>query len=325
MIEVLNLLISMFIVFLAAIFFVNAIEYIGCKFYLGSSFVGAIVAPIFTSLPEMIVFIVALFGGAPSGERIGIGTIFGQPFMASSLSYGLVGIMVLLGYYLKRRDSPILKIDKSLIVPYAFITVLYPTTLLPSFFGFHKFFSIFFLFTYLMYVYVMYKKGITEIIEDAESPYFCKIIPNPVGVIAQLSFAVVLLYIGSHELVNSVDILAREMGISALGLALIVVPAATAIPETASALIWGFRGKDTLSMGSLIGEKILYSTFYPGLGLLLTSWVLDIHAYLSVLATTIISFILLVIIYKQKVLWWELCIGLFFFICYVVLIFFYNI
>jgi len=47
-----------------------------------------------------------------------------------------------------------------------------------------------------------------------------------------------------------------------MGLAIIVVPAATAVPETASALIWGFRGKDTLSLASLVGEKgTIHNTF----------------------------------------------------------------
>jgi cation:H+ antiporter len=108
---------------------------------------------------------------------------------------------------------------------------------------------------------------------------------------------------------------------SPLGLALIVVPAATAIPETTSALIWGYRGKDTLSLGSLVGEKILYSTFYPAMGLFLTSWALDRHAYFSVLATTVISFILLLFILRKKMPWWGLCFGLFFFVAYAILIF----
>ena len=98
------------------------------------------------------------------------------------------------------------------------------------------------------------------------------------------------------------------------------VPAATAIPETSSALIWGYRGKDTLSVGSLVGEKILYSTFYPGMGLLLTSWVLDIHAYMSVAATTVISLILLFYIRRQRLPWYGLCFGLFFFVAYAVMV-----
>jgi len=47
--------------------------------------------PLFPPLREMIVVLVAVFAFAgKSGEAIELGTIFGQPFMAFSLSHGLV-------------------------------------------------------------------------------------------------------------------------------------------------------------------------------------------------------------------------------------------
>jgi cation:H+ antiporter len=324
---VLDILIEMFIVFIAALLFVNAIEYLGSVFELGGSFVGAILSPLFTSLPELIVFIVAVFfSGAVSGEEIGIGTIFGQPFMASSLSYGLVGITVVLGFYFKKREDLVLEVNRTLIIPYALISIVFPLTLAPAILGFNKLFGLLFLMIYVGYTISMYKSGMSEKIEDADDPYVCAVIPNrKLGGVIQLIAAVILLYYGSHGLVNSVDAISREAGISALGLALIIIPAATAIPETASALIWSYRGRDTLSIASLIGEKILYSTFYPGIGLLVTSWVLDIHAYLSVAGTTVISLILLYFVVKQRIPWWGLMFGLFFFIGYSILIFVYHI
>ncbi|RLI77154.1 sodium:calcium antiporter [Archaeoglobales archaeon] len=325
--EVITILFEMFIVFIAALLFVNAIEYLGCIFELGGSFVGAILSPLFTSLPEMIVFIVAVFfSGAATGEEIGIGTIFGQPFMASSLSYGLVGIAVIIGFYLKRRNDLVLEVDRALILPYAVISVAFPLTVVPALLGFHRLFGLLFLLIYIAYTVSMYKSGMSEKIEEAGEPYMCVIIPNrKFGGVLQLIAAVILLYYGSHGLVNSVDAVSREIGISALGLALIIIPAATAIPETASALIWSYRGRDTLSIASLIGEKVLYSTFYPGIGLLVTSWTLDIHAYLSVLGTTVISLILLYFVTRQRIPWWGLMFGFFFFIGYSILIFIYHI
>lgn len=330
---VLTLFGAMALVFIAALIFVNVIEYIGCRLRLGGSFVGAIVAPLFTSVPEMTVFLVAVFAyGGGSGEEIGIGTCFGQPFMASSLSYGLVGIAALVGYFVKRRTSTVLVIDKTLMIPYTFITVLFPLTLVPALLGLSvvkHMFGLLFFGAFIWYIHMMYKRRMTEPIEDADDPYVCKItswfMPMTLGAVLQLIAAVILLYMGSEKMVHSVDVLARNIGVSAMGLALIIVPAATAIPETCSALIWGYRGKDTLSVGSLVGEKILYCTFYPSLGLFLTSWVLDKHAYMSVGATTIISLILLYYIAKQRLPWYGLCFGLFFFMVYSVLIFVYHV
>ena len=100
------LLLSILIVFISALLFVNAIEFLGSQYKIGGPFVGSILSPLFTSLPELIVLIIALFGlGGVNGEAVGVGTIFGEPLMASSLFYGLVGILALAGYYLKKREQ----------------------------------------------------------------------------------------------------------------------------------------------------------------------------------------------------------------------------
>ncbi|MFH1141124.1 MAG: sodium:calcium antiporter [Chloroflexota bacterium] len=324
---------SIILVFLAAVVFVNAIEYCGMRLHLGSSFVGAILAPLFTSFPELTVFLVAVFAyGGAAGQDIGIGTLFGQPFMASSLSYGLVGIAALIGWRLAKRTDSALVVDKSLAIPYIFITILFPLTLVPALLdtSFARYvMGTIFLGAFVVYVCLMFRSKEAELIEEAEDSYLHrfgrKVIPWPmVAALVQIVVAVALLYVGSEKMVRSVDVLASRMGMSTLGLALIVVPAATAIPETASALLWGYRGKDTLSLGSLVGEKILYSTFYPGLGLFLTSWDLDRHAYFSVAATTVVSSILLYFILKGRLPWFGLMTGLFFFVAYAILMFAFN-
>ncbi len=320
MLEFIELITGIIVVFLASMLFVNAIEYAGFLLKLGTSFIGAILSPLFTSLPEMIVFLVAVF--VARAESIGVGTIFGQPFMASSLSYGLVGLAVIFGYKAGKRVGTELKVDRSLAIPFAFVTVLFPLTLLPDFVGYHKLFGMIFLISYLVYVVVMVGwKG--ETLEEPNDLYVCPSSPK-LGIVIQICCAIILLYIGSDWLVESVKRIAIEFGISELGLALIVVPMATAIPETASAIIWGYRGRDTMSIGSLVGEKILYSTFYPGLGLLTTSWRLDDHAFMSVLATTVISLIMLKFIADERIPAKALFLGMIFFVGYVIAVFVFH-
>ena len=318
------------LVLISAFIFVNAIEYVGYRLHLGGSFVSAILSPLFTSLPEMIVFLVAVFAYAgKSGQAIGIGTIFGQPFMASSLSYGLVGISILLGFWFKQRKTLSMTIDRTLMIPYIFILVLFPLALLPAVFSdpnIKHLCGLVFLAAFVFYLWLMHRRRMEELIEDAEMPYFAMLLPKSprngiVMAAIQLVVATAVLYFGSKQLVGSVDLLAKSIGASTMGVALIIIPAATAIPETASALIWSFKGKDTFSIGSLVGEKILYCTFYTGLALLVTTWELDVHAYISVLATTIISLILLYFIARQKMPWWGLCLGLVFFVAYAFLVF----
>jgi len=327
---VLSLLGSIFLVFVASLLFINALEWLGHHLKLGSSFVGAILSPLFTSLPELIVILIAIFSKiGETGSEIGIGTIFGEPFMASSLSYGLVGIAVITGYFMKKRAGTSMVIDKTLSLPYIFIIVIFPLTLIPGFVHItwlRYCFGIFFLAVFIFYMQLMYRKRTAELMEESEGLTFARFAPESpsswkIALSAQILMAVAALYFGSRFMVSSVATISQRINVSPLGLAMIIIPTATAIPETITAIIWGYRGKDTLSIGSLVGEKILFATFYPALGLFLTSWVLDIHAVFSVIVTTIISVLLLYFILKRRLPWYGLCFGLIFFVLYGILVF----
>ncbi len=327
---ILILIAAIALVFIASLLFINALEWLGNRLKLGHSFVGAILSPLFTSFPELIVICIAIFSNIGEvGQEIGIGTIFGEPFMASSLSYGLVGIAVIIGLLTKKRGNATIVINKTLSIPYIFIIILFPLTLIPGFLHIawlKYFFGILFLGAFIAYILIMYRNRTTEIIEEAEELILARIARKSTSygmvlLAVQLVLAVAMLYFGSRFLVDSVAKIAEGIKVSPLGLALIIIPAATAIPETINAIIWGYHGKDTLSIGSLVGEKILYSTFYPALGLFLTSWVLDVHAIFSVAVTTLVSLILLIYIRKQRLPWYGLFVGLFFFIAYGILIF----
>lgn len=318
---ILFLLLSVVVVFISALLFVNSIEFLGCRYHVGGSFTGAILSPLFTSFPELIVLLVAIFGfGGPNGATIAVGTIFGEPFMISSLSYGLVGILVLVGFLLKRREHDFLQVTKTLVIPFIFVTVLFPLSIVPSLVSaiyVRYLFGIMFLIAYIGYFTIMYRRRSLEPIENAAEPYICRIFPfKEAGGFIQLAVSVVMLYFGARQMVGLVDQIATGLGISLMGLAIIVIPAATAIPETLSSLIWAFRGKDQMSISSLVGEKVLYTTLFPGIALLLIPWVLDVHAYLSVLGTSLVSLLLLFFVSRKKVPWYGLTFGLVFFVAY---------
>jgi cation:H+ antiporter len=327
---ILTLLGSIGLVFISSLLSVNALEFLGCHMKLGNSFVGAVLSPLFTSLPELIVVLVAVFSNLGTvGSEIGIGTIFGEPFMASTLSYGLVGIAVILGFLAKKRAGTTLVINRNLALPYIFILVLFPLTLIPGLVHFawvRYFFGFFFLTVFVIYMRLMYRRRMAEPMDECETLTFSRFVPKGqfserFALILQILMAVGLLFFGSRYLVSSVANMAQDIKVSPLGLALILVPAATAIPETITALIWGYRGKDTLSVGSLVGEKILFSTFYPALGLFLTPWILDIHAVMSVIVTTVASLIMLYFILKQRLPWYILSFGIILFVAYGILVF----
>ncbi len=317
-------------VFVSSFLLVNALEWLGERLRLGSSFVGAILSPLFTSLPELIIILIAILSGvSATGSEIGIGTIFGEPFMVSSLSYGLLGMAAIVSYSITRKRAiPDLAVHKTLAIPFATMIILFPLTLIPGFVRpgpVRYVFGVFFLAAFIVYVYLMYRRKASELIDESDELIIGRRLPKSpayqnAAVVVQSLAAIALLYFGSRYLVSSVAMLATDINVSALGLAMLVVPAATALPETIAALIWTHRGKDTLAVGSLVGEKVLYCTFYPGLGLFLTSWNLDVHAVFSVGATTAVSVVMLYFILKQRLPRLVLMTGFVAFVAYAIIV-----
>ncbi len=80
-----------------------------------------------------------------------------------------------------------------------------------------------------------------------------------------------------------------------MALSLVLVPLATALPETMSAMIWAFKGGrgGTLSVGALIGEQVVFSTLYPAVFLLTVGFPVGTAIEWSVTVTTLSSLILL--------------------------------
>lgn len=313
---------SLVAVFFSSLMFVNAIEYAGSRLNWSHSFTGAIVAPLFTSIPELALFIIAVFiHGGTSGHLIGLGMIFGEPFMTSSLSYFLVFCSILAAFTLSGRKTHSIDVDRSLSIPFVFVLLLFPFALLPGII--HSVYlqylmGFIFLFFYLMYVRTMAGRRSAAMEEGAEIPYFMHL-RNHWGLAAlQLLVSALLLYYGANLMVQAITLISDIHRVSPLVVAILVIPVATAIPETLSAMIWAYRGRNSLAIGSIIGEKVLYATFYPGMAMFFIPWELDAQVYLSVLATTIVSLVFFLFSRRGKMPFYAMAIGLPFFIAYIV-------
>jgi len=293
------------ITFLGGLLFTNAIEYVGHKARWTGSFTGAVVAPLFTSMPELIIFLVALYVyGGDIGEKIGVGTILGQPFMAATIIFPTMFLVALAGYLLKRRHDLVLEVERILVIPYIIFTVLYPLVLLPLLpIGYGKYAaSAVLLLSYILYTGIMFRSK-SMLISEAEEIYLKRVFRKGswIPMVAlQLTIAVALLIMGSRTLVSGIDDASKNLDVSPIALAILVTPLAAVLPESITAVIWTFRGKDTLAVAAMIGEKVLYSTFYPAIGLILTEWEIDSHAILSVIIVEITSLIILYHVWKGK-------------------------
>lgn len=317
------LVLSVLIVFVGSLVFVNAIEYVGGLFKWSRSFLGSIVSPFFTSFPELIVFVIAIFSANHvQGNDIAIGVIFGEPFISSSLSYSLVLAAIIGSFFIKKKRRNFIKVDRGLAHPYVFISVLYPLLILAGYLTrlFNLVLGIGLLASYIIYVYFMFKDESHLLEEEQEEPFLSKIMGAKSASAIQLVAAIILLYFGSELLVSSISTLSISVGISALTLSILIIPFATAIPETLTAMIWGYQGKDTFAIASLVGEKVLYTTLYPGIALLAIPWAINGSAVISVITAEAISLIYIFYIRRGKFPLYALSFGVIFFVIFVILV-----
>lgn len=317
------LILSVLTVFFGSLIFVNAIEFVGGKFNWSKSFVGAIISPFFTSFPELIVFIIAILSADHvQGHDIAIGVIFGEPFISSSLAYSLVLVAIISSLLIKSAKKSTMEVDRGLAYPYIFVSILYPFLILAGYLTRHldAILGILFLASYVIYVYVMYREESSILEEEQEEPFLSRFMSAEAASIIQLAIAVVLLYFGSELIVSSISELSVSVGIDALTLAIIIIPFATAIPETLTAMIWGYQGKDTFAMASLVGEKVLYTTLYPGIALLIIPWTINESAVISVITAEVISLIYIFYIRRGRFPLYALSFGIVFFVLFIYLV-----
>ncbi len=78
-----------------ALLFTNAVEWAGNKLEVGEGATGSILAAVGTAMPETLIPIVAIIGGAEGAEDVAIGAIIGAPFLLATIAMALVGISAL--------------------------------------------------------------------------------------------------------------------------------------------------------------------------------------------------------------------------------------
>ena len=108
---VLLLLLSFAVILVGALVFTNAVEWAGHKLELGEGAVGSLLAAVGTAMPETLIPIVAIIGGAEGAEDVAVGAIIGAPFLLATIAMALVGTSALI-YRNKREQGTELRAHK---------------------------------------------------------------------------------------------------------------------------------------------------------------------------------------------------------------------
>lgn len=282
------LLASFAIILAGALVFTNAVEWLGHRLDLGEGATGSILAAVGTAMPETLIPIVAIIGGAEGAEDVAVGAIIGAPFLLATLAMALVGLSAFI--FQRRRDqglalkADVETLDRDLLFFLVFFAIgLLAGALLPE--ATHIPLAIAFLAAYSVYVRATLRGGgdvqQAETIgrlymdrSDAAQPQFKLIL-------VQLGVGLAAIVGGAHMFVEELIHFAEEIGFEPLVLSLILAPLATELPEKVNSFFWIREGKDSLALGNVTGAMVFQSTIPIAIGLLITDWDLSHYSIVS--------------------------------------------
>ncbi len=284
------LLISFAVILAGALLFTNAVEWMGHRLDMGQGAVGSLLAAVGTAMPETLIPIVAIVGGAEGSEDVAVGAIIGAPFLLATIAMGLVGVSAFI--YKGRRDQgtelrahgPTLRRDLRFFMIFFALGIAVGAAPLPTWAQIPL--VILFIAAYATYVRRTLREG--GDVQEAEDigPLILDRTPHEGDpklhlIVIQLTAGLAAIIGGAHLFVEELLHVAEDIGIEPLVLSLILAPLATELPEKANSFFWVRDGKDALALGNITGAMVFQSTIPIAIGLLLTEWDLDRFAIVS--------------------------------------------
>jgi cation:H+ antiporter len=282
------LLIALLVILIGAETFTNALEHLGERLKISEGVTGSIFAAVGTALPETMVPLVAIFSTASSQavrEEVGVGAILGAPLMLSTLTLFLMAAFAIHKRGWEdhfhpersglRRDLVwfLLAFSLSTIAIFVPHQVTWVRALL----------ALSLVLVYFIYLMLTIRASARLVADGhgtaAGEPLFLVRLFGRIGVpenmftvLVQLGIGLALIVFGAHGFVKGVEELSVWLGISALVLALLIVPVATELPEKINSILWIRKRKDTLAFGNITGAMVFQGSLLPALGIMLTPW-----------------------------------------------------
>jgi cation:H+ antiporter len=285
---------SFAIILAGALLFTNAVEWLGHRLDMGEGAVGSLLAAVGTAMPETLIPIVAIIGGASGSEEVAVGAIVGAPFLLATVAMALVGFAAY-GYRRRRPQGTHLKvhvetIDRDLLFFMVFFAAALVIGLLSTPVWFEILAGVGFLVAYAWYVRATLNGGgnvaehheMEPLIMDRRSDRQATDPPN-VTIVLQALVGLGAMVGGAQLFVEELLQLADTIGAPAIVLSLILAPLATELPEKANSFFWIRDGKDALALGNITGAMVFQSTIPIFIGMVFIDWSLDRFATLSML------------------------------------------
>src|SRR5918994_542500 len=261
------LLFSFAVILAGALIFTNAVEWAGHRLGLGEGATGSVLAAVGTAMPETLIPIVAIIGGAEGSEDVAVGAIIGAPFLLATIAMGLVGVSAHL--FRGRREqglrltADVETLDRDLLFFLVFfaagllIGVVAPEAL-------HVPLGIVFFAAYCVYVRATLRGGGEMQQVESIGPLYMdrsgEEEPRTATIVLQFLVGLGAIVGGAHLFVEELISVAESLGVEPLVLSLVLAPLATELPEKANSFFWVKDGKDSLALGNITGAMVFQST-----------------------------------------------------------------
>ncbi len=294
----LELLLMLALILVAAELFTNALEHLGERLKISEGVTGSLFAAVGTALPETIVPLLAISssGDARVNDEIGVGAILGAPLMLATLSTFLMTIAALRTRKLSGRIVPErtgFERDLNYFIC-AFVLAAAAMFVPHSNMFVRALISIALVGVYAAYVVstVRASGALVSAGHGTEAPGAMLLsrigLPtNLATIVLQLLIAVAVLLVGAKGFIHGVEGVSTMIGISPLLLSLLIIPIATELPEKVNSILWIRRGKDTLALGNITGAMVFQGTLLPAIGIMLTPWAPRIEVLTGVTITLV--------------------------------------
>ena len=297
---------------------VDGASSIGKKFKLSSLIIGLTIVSFGTSLPELLVNIVASFSGS---AELAIGNVFGS---------NVANVLLILGVSAMICPLPITRNTYFSEIPFSLIATLLVGFLanasielmgsnsngmlhLSSFDGYVL---LFFFALFLGYVYIISKQD-SNIIDSGDIKEH-----TWNRSISYIIIGIAGLYFGGQWVVDGAIVLAKRFELSETFIGLTVVAIGTSLPELVTSIMAALKKNTDIAVGNAIGSNIFNLLWILGLSAVIKPLPFEVASNIDIFMIIIAStFLIMAVIIGRKpvISRWE---GLWFVLAYIVYIVF---
>ena len=218
---------------------------IAAKLNLSKIFIGSTIVALGTSLPEIVVSIIANING---NTNIAIGNIVGSNITNISLVLGI--LLLFRSVYIGKDNKVIFH-----LLFLSLLTILFYFLLRNGSISIFSGLMLIFLFIVYMILSIIFFNDIKEEIDDVDSEF----------PIFKIIIGIVLIYFGSNLFIDGAIGISLKLGISDLIIGMTVVALGTSTPELIVSINSLLKKQVDVSIGNIIGSNIINIVFAVGL------------------------------------------------------------